>query len=82
MIGYPIIFEVELKSDPRSAEVVSSDASGTDGFGCIWSGMTTWNGNGAYGFEQFYCNSPIWTSACPILQFVDSNIEMIIWLIK
>ena len=38
-IEYPIISAAELKSDPRSVEVVSSDASGTDGFGYIYGHM-------------------------------------------
>ena len=35
-IEYPIISAAELKSDPRSVEVDTSDASGTDGFGYIY----------------------------------------------
>ena len=38
-IEYPIISAAELKSDPRSVEVVSSDASGTDGFGYVYGHM-------------------------------------------
>jgi hypothetical protein len=41
-IEYPIISAAELKSDPRSVEVVSSDTSGTDGFGTDGIYMVIW----------------------------------------
>jgi hypothetical protein len=42
-IEYPIISAAELKSDPRSVEVVSSDASGTEGFGYVYGHMEDMN---------------------------------------
>lgn len=38
-IEYPIVSAAELKSDPRTVVIVTSDASGTDGFGYMYGHM-------------------------------------------